>query len=45
MAMVVALPFLDPHKEWLQEGSQHHSIRSGVFDATGIMAVRAPQFL
>lgn len=40
MALVVALPLLDPMKQDLNEDVAHHTTGSGIFGATGIMAVR-----
>lgn len=41
-ALVVALPFVDPEKEWVED-NEHRVIGSmdDVFSATNIMAVRA----
>jgi hypothetical protein len=40
MALVVALPILDPQKQYVHEDVSHHTISPGIFGATGIMAVR-----
>jgi hypothetical protein len=42
MALVVALPIFDIEKEHLNEEVSHHVVGTGVFTATGIMAVRYP---
>lgn len=39
MALVVALPLLDPMKQDLNEDVAHHTTGSGIFGATGIMAL------
>jgi hypothetical protein len=41
-SLVVLLPLLDPHKQYLGEQSEHHMVGNwpDVFSATGIMAVR-----
>jgi hypothetical protein len=41
VCLVVALPLIDPRKEWLDEAPAHIVLGPGVIPATGIVAVRS----